>query len=374
MFGIDITRDDLVETAIFVGIVIAGVIIARIISALLGRIVHRFTHATETELDDQVVAALRRPLVLMIGWQAIFIGTRVPSYLDNHERTIERLWLAITLLVAVFVVQRIVQVLLTWYAVEFSKRTSTGLDEKTLPMVRRIVGVAIYGIGLVILLDQLGVSVSPLLAGLGLSGLAVALAIQPLLSNIFAGSYVLSDASVGVGDFIEIEGGQSGWVEDIGWRAARIRTFDNNSVVIPNATLAAATVTNFDTQSAPVGVPVVCGVAYEEDLQRVEDVVKETLQTIVVDFPKIVDSEYTPWFAYNAFGDSNIDFLMKLRANDRRDVGRVTHEMIKRVHARLTSEGITINYPARRLFLQEEDTSGLARLAGPNGASRAREA
>ena len=222
--------------------------------------------------------------------------------------------------------------------------------------------VTILLVGGVLVLDQLGIAISPLLAGLGIGGLAVALAAQPILANIFAGSYVLSDGSIKVGDFLEIEGGPTGWVDDIGWRATRLRTFDNNLIVIPNSTLADSTVTNFDTEDPPVGVPLICGVAYEEDLDRVEAVTLEVLAQIIEDREE-ANPAYAPLVRFQAFGDSNIDFLMKLQARSRRERGLIAHEMVKRVHARFAAEGITINYPARRLFLEENDTAGLERLA-----------
>ena len=273
----------------------------------------------------------------------------------------QRLWAAASLLVAVVLIWRVAGATFAWYR----RRAAAGeslLGEKALPILRRIVNVTIVLVGAVIVLDQLGIAISPLLAGLGIGGIAVALAAQPILANIFAGSYVLSDGSIRVGDFIELDGGPTGWVDDIGWRATRIQTFDNNMVIVPNSTLADATVTNFDTGEPPVGAPVLCGVAYEEDLEAVEVIVIEVLEGIIRDLPE-ADPGYEPLLRFQAFGESNVDFLIKLRATNRRDVGRLQHEMIKRVHTRLAAEGITINYPARRLFLEQADTGGLERLA-----------
>ncbi len=278
----------------------------------------------------------------------------------------QRLWAALSLLVAVVLIWRVVSAVFAWYGARAAAGASL-LGSKALPILRRIVNVTIVLVGGVIVLDQLGIAISPLLAGLGIGGLAVALAAQPILANIFAGSYVLSDGSIRVGDFIELAGGPTGWVEDIGWRATRIQTFDNNIIVMPNSTLAEATVTNFDRGEPPVGAPVICGVAYEEDLDAVEAIVLDVLAGIIRDLPE-ADPGYEPLLRFQAFGESNIDFLIKLRATNRRDVGKVQHEMIKRVHSRLAAEGVTINYPARRLFLDTADTGGLERLAaGHNG-------
>lgn len=165
-----------------------------------------------------------------------------------------------------------------------------------------------------------------------------------------------------VNDFIEIAGGPSGWVEDIGFRATRIRTFDNNIIIIPNSTLAESTVTNFDTAGAPVDAAIYAGVAYEEDLEHVEAVCDNELRKIIDELDEAVDGQ-DPIIRFQTFGDSNIDFLLKVRAHNRRQVGFLQHTMIKRIHARFAREGITINYPARHIFLAAEDTGGLERLA-----------
>ena len=156
--------------------------------------------------------------------------------------------------------------------------------------------------------------------------------------------------------------GPTGWVEDIGFRATRIRTFDNNIIIIPNSTLAESTVTNFDTAGAPVDAAITNGVAYEEDLDHVEEVCRDELLKIIEELDEAVDG-LEPVIRFQSFGDSNINFLLKVRARSRRQVGFLTHTMIKRIHARFAREGITINYPARRLMLAAEDSDGLQRLA-----------
>ena len=367
MFDFGIDQDQLEETAIALAIFAGGIVVAWFASRVIGRVVQLATHATETDLDDAIVAEVRTPVVLMLVVHAAYIALRTLSYLDDHTGTLRRLWAAASLFVFVWLLWRVIGALFTWYAGRAGEG-SEAFRQKTLPIVRRIVRVTIMLVGAVLVLDQLGIAISPLLAGLGIGGLALALAAQPILANIFAGSYVLSDGSISVGDFLEIEGGPTGWVDDIGWRATRLRTFDNNLIVIPNSTLAESTVTNFDTQDPPVGVPMVCGVAYEEDLERVEAVALEVLAQIVAEREE-ADPGYPPLVRFQGFGDSNIDFLMKLQARNRRDRGRVAHEIVKRIHTRFNAEGITINYPARRLYLQEEDSSGLERLARPAGSN-----
>ena len=363
---LDFPQEQLIEMGIAVAILVGGVLIAWLFAALLRRVVHRYTRATETQLDDDVVQAVRVPLLLMMIVGAAFVALRTLSYLDGHRETIERVWVAATLLLSVLIVQRLLSALLTWYGATVARRTETDWDKKSLPLIRRVLNVVVVVVGGLVILDQVGISISPLLAGLGLGGLAVALALQPLLMNVFASSSMLSDASIRVGDFIEIAGGPTGWVEDIGFRATRIRTFDNNVIIIPNSTLADSIVTNFDVAGAPVDAAITCGVAYEEDLERVERVCLEELRALMTELDEALDGQ-EPIFRYQRFGDSNIDFLMKVRARTRRQVGLVTHTMVKRIHARLNAEGITINYPARRLLLTAEDSDGLERMVSRRG-------
>ncbi|MEX2375941.1 MAG: mechanosensitive ion channel family protein, partial [Dehalococcoidia bacterium] len=201
-------------------------------------------------------------------------------------------------------------------------------------------------------------------AGLGIGGLAVALALQPLLANVFASSYMLSDSSIRVGDWVEVEGGPVGSVDDIGWRATRIRSFDNNIVIVPNSTLASSIVTNYSLTSIEADLRILVGVAYEEDLTRVEAVCEEIIVGLRDEWETAV-KDYEPLVRFQTFGDSNVDILMKMRAQTWSDSFLLRHELMKRVHARFAAEGITINYPARRLILQSGDVEGFDRIRRP---------
>jgi small-conductance mechanosensitive channel len=360
------SNDDAVEVAIAVGIVVGSLILARLVAALLRRIVQRFFHQTTTELDDIVADALRTPLIFAIVTFGLYLGARTISELDDQRDIIDRIYVASTIALLFIAIRSVVLGFVGWFAGRAD--AAQIFDTRTLPMVTRVINIVLFIVGALVVLDTVGIAINPLLTGLGLGGLAVALALSPLLSNVFASSFLISDASIRSGDFIEIEGGPSGWVEDIGWRATRIRTFSNNIVIIPNASLAESTVTNFDTEGEPVDASVTCGVAYEEDLARVEEVCLEVLRE-VRDSSEFTVKEQDPVFLFQSFGDSNIDFLMKVRANDRRNLGRVAHLMVKGIHARLNAEGITINYPARRVLLEEDDTGGFERLiAGARAA------
>jgi small-conductance mechanosensitive channel len=339
------------EALVAVAIVLAGLVLAWAIARFLPRLARWVVPNADSNLTNAIAEQVRGPAAALVLVLAIFIAVELLSHLDPYEETLQRVWAAATLLLAFALAWRATGAVFAWLEFRSAAR-------KSLPILRRVAKGIVLLVGGVMVLDEFGVAISPLLAGIGIGGIAVALAVQPILANIFSGSYLLSDGSIGVDDFIELEGGPTGWVEDIGMRATRIRTFDNNLVLIPNAKLADATVTNFDTADPPAGAAVICGVAYKEDLGQVEDLVIEELGALTADLPE-ADSAFEPFLRFTAFGESNIDFLMKLYATNRRDVSLVQHEMIKRIHARFAVEGIEISLPARRLFLENDEARGL---------------
>jgi len=355
-----LTSADWAEVGLAAAIFAGGIALAWLLAALARAGVHALTRSSELSLDDSIVRALRPPLAALVVLQAGAIAVRTMSFLDGRLDEARRVWVAATLLVVVLGIQRTLSALLTWYSTSPSQRLGTRLNIRSLPLVRRAVNIAVLLTGGLVVLDALGVQISPLLAGLGIGGIAVALALQPLLANVFASSYMLSDASVRVGDLVEIEGGPVGTVEDIGWRATRLRSFDNNVVLVPNSKLADATMTNYSASDSQSDARVLVGVSYESDLARVEAVCVDVL-TVLRDEHEFAVKDAEPIVRFTGFGESNVDMMLKMRAVTWADSFMLRHEMIKRIHARFEQESIIINYPARRLFLQTEDATALVR-------------
>ncbi|MCK9487136.1 MAG: mechanosensitive ion channel family protein [Dehalococcoidia bacterium] len=360
-FGL--TRDEWLETALAAGIMVTVILVATLVAAVAGRIVHRFTRATESQLDDHIAAGVRTPFVLLAAIWALASGSGTLSYAQGHMAWMTRAGIALSVIVVAVAFRRVLVDLLEWQA----GRPGAGgkLHPGSLPLVRRGITILVGASAVLIIMDTLGVAISPLLAGLGIGGLAVALALQPLLANVFASSYMLSDSSIRIGDWVEIQGGLQGQVDDIGWRATRVRTFSNNVVILPNATLAQSTVTNYTLSGMEADAYVTFGVAYEEDLDRVEQVAREVMQEVKDERPSALQS-HTSVFSYTDFGESNVMALLEMRAVTWLDSYDIKHHLIKRLHARFAREGIRMNYPARRLLLEEQDAPAL-RLSARNG-------
>jgi small-conductance mechanosensitive channel len=208
-------------------------------------------------------------------------------------------------------------------------------------------------IGLLITLDSLNISISPLLTTLGIGGLAVALAFKDTLANFFAGFYILADQPIRAGDYIKLEGGPEGYVQEIGWRSTRIRTLPNNIVVIPNSKVSESTITNYFLPERRMSLVLNIGVSYGSNSRRVEEILVEEatraateVQGLLADPPPVV--RFIP-----GFGESSLDFSLICHVREFGDQYPVQHELRHRILERFKKEGIEIPFPQRTVHLRK---------------------
>ena len=357
--------DELAESTLFRGIAAAAVFIIFILLALTSRLLIRIFLKRIRRRDDPgipeiILESMRGPfgffLVstgLLVGYLlAIGIENPILAQLSDTKDLAIKIWKVSVILTATFTVAHVVDRLIDWYLLNIAESTETKIDDTLLPTLRRVLPITIYAVGALVAIDSVGVSISPILAGLGIGGLAVALAVQPTLSNFFAGTYVVTEGELKEGDFIELEGGPSGYVEDVGWRSTKIRSRFNNLVIIPNSRMAESIVTNYFSPTPAMNVIVTCGVSYDANLEDVERFSVEEAEAVINDSDQAI-KDVEPFFGFSNFGDSNIDFFVFLQAIDRTGTFTLKSELIKRIHERFNVEGIEINYPVRKIVYSE---------------------
>jgi len=346
-----VSGSPLLEAAWAVGILLVSALVAWGILLGLRYGQQKLQKQAKPALSSQLLESLSRPLFLLLVFEGLILALSSLSYLATWRPVLGKAGIAVVIVLATYGLTRIGGVLLVWYLRSRTVRRRARIDEGLIRFLRRIMVLIIYAVGILVLLDYLEITITPIVAGLGIGGLAVALALQPLLANFFASTQIISDRIVRVGDYIELDSGVRGYVTDVGWRSTRIRTPFNNMVIIPNSRLADSVITNYYGPKMEVGVMVNCGVSYSSDLAHVENVVLTVAREVIEELEE-ADKTFEPWFSYEEFGDSNINFWVWLQATDRIGSFRVKSELIKRLHARFDQEGITINYPVRTTYLQ----------------------
>ena len=346
--AIQLTGDDLIRWGISAGIIAGFIVLSIIIRFVLKKVVPRLTRRTKTTLDDRIIRALTAPIIIIVIvsglWIALIRLNELASYTNNLQKAFTIIYIAI---VAVLVV-RLIHAILSWYGEKMAARTKSE-EDKLFPVITRFIDIVIYALGLMFIINRFNWDITPLIAGLGIGGLAVALALQPTLSNYLAGTYVITDSIVRMGHYIQIEGGIEGYIEDIGWRTTKIRHWQGNLVIMPNAKLADAIITDYDKPEAPMTFMVECGVSYDSNLEQVEQVTLEVARKVLQESDVSV-KDYNPLFRFTKFGDSNVDFFVILKGQNRISKFILTNAFIKALHARFAEEGIEIQYPARKVY------------------------
>ena len=354
----------------WVGLLIAGIIlvVAIALAVLFSKVVFqrllRLFIVGGADFDVKTVAAIRVPCTAFILLLGLYLALTSLSLHDTVQHTVDKASAVIAVLIGAALVNGVVSAGLLWLEIYLRRHNTDRPRSWLFPLVQRGVWVLIVAITAMLALDILGINISPLVAGLGITGLAVVLALQSTLGNFFAGTYVMSEGVIGAGDYIEMESGIAGYVVDINWHSTLLRTWTNNLVAVPNAMLSENVVTNYSKPEDPLDVVISCGVSYESDLVRVETVGLEVMEQLRRKHPD-AHGDTEPIFRYDEFGDSNVAFYMVVRVNDRLGSFVIRSELIKQLHSRLAAEGITINYPMRKLEFPEGWTAQLASPPDP---------
>lgn len=326
-----------VPLALFIGTVLLGLVARRVVFRLL----RGWAKRTESQLDILLIDTLRGPIALWIVILGLHVATQnseIPQrYLHYFAPTLQVLWgLSFTIALSQF----------AGNMVRFYGGAMRGVKSVS-SLSQKLVQFSILVIGCLWLSKVIfNYSLAPVLTTLGVGGIAVALALQDTLSNLFAGFYVSVSGLVRIGDYIRLDSNQEGYITDITWRCTTMRTQLNNLVVIPNNKLGQAIYTNFTLPDGRMVVTILCGVSGDSDLDAVENLLRDELvncvgevDSMLGDPPPVVRFNPGPWGASLVF---QLVFSVSQFAN----VPTARGEVRKRVYRRLRAAGIPVNFPA----------------------------
>jgi small-conductance mechanosensitive channel len=312
------------------------------------RILNKWASTTDTKIDDITIKALKIPSIFWCIAIGLYIGIAVSElpvrYIFFINKSVHVILIFSITIAAANLAGKIFR---NYIQISALPIPTTGLAYGMLKGV-------IFTIGFLVILSTLGISIAPLLTALGVGGLAVALALQDTLANLFAGIHILVEKSLRVGDFIKLETGQEGYIADITWRTTRVRMLPNNMVVIPNSKLAQSVVTNYYLPEKRMSLLIQIGVNYSSDPEKVENILVEEAKAAVGEIPGLL-GEPEPFVRFiPGFGDSSLDFTLICQVQEFVDQYLAQHELRKRIFKRFKNEGIEIPFPHRTVYLREE--------------------
>jgi len=329
-----------VPLALVAGFFIIGVVFERIV---LGRL-RKFAARTKWQGYEIIISSLRGLTTVSFLLLGIYLAIPYIKISPYAVAVLQKVLFASVIVCSALILSRIA----VGYVGLYSKKTEAILP--TTSIFANLAKVVVFVVGGLIVLQSLDVPITPILTALGVGGLAVALALQDTLSNLFAGLQVLASRLVRPGDYVKLETGEEGYVQDITWRHTAIRTLPNNMVVVPNSKLASALITNYYVPAREMAVLVQVGVSYDSDLEKVQKITIEVAKEVMKEVQGGVP-EFEPFIRYHTFGDFSIGFTVILRAKEYVDQYLVKHEFIKRLYKRYKEQAIKIPFPVRTVYI-----------------------
>jgi small-conductance mechanosensitive channel len=319
-----------------------------IVRAAIFRILHAWAQKTTTQLDDIIIESSKNPSILLAVAIGLHIGLAFSGLPAKHIAYLSKI-LHVVIILSVTVASATLSGRLFKNYVQ-----KTNIPIPTTGLAYGILKGTIIIIGFLIVLTDLGISITPLITALGVGGLAVALALQDTLANLFAGVHILMEKSLRIGDFVKLETGQEGYVDDITWRTTRVRMLPNNVVVIPNSKLAQSVLTNYYLPEKRMSLLISIGVSYSADPEQVERILVEEAKKGTADIPGLLANP-EPFVRFiPGFGESSLDFTLICQVAEFTDQYLAQHELRKRIFKRFKKEGIEIPFPHRTVYLREE--------------------
>jgi MscS family membrane protein len=298
---------------------------------------------TETEVDDILIRALRNVVTCSIPVIGLMVALRPLALQTSILERILFSVLAVLLMRAAII---LIDDMSKWLEETWKDRTASTLDEGLLPLLRKAVKTSVAIVGVLIILGKWQVQIGPLLSALGIGGLAIALALNSSLSNVFSGIQLILDRSVNVGDKVELESGDVGVVLDIGLRTTLMRTYDNEVISLPNSQLADARIKNYTKPDPTIRVGVDFGVAYGSDISEVKRVVLGAISNLddVLQQPE-------PQVLFLNMGDFSLDMTARVWVDNYDKQFARKLEMTELIYNILNENRIEIPFPTRTVHM-----------------------
>jgi len=305
------------------------------------------TERTQTAIDDVIVKAMRRALDLSIVFGALWRLADIWS-LPSSGRVVAAIWLV----ALAFPFGTLLADLLKMVEEKLAPRTATTLDDTALPLLNKVLRFAVIAFAAVLALDQLGVNVTPLVAGASVAGLAVSLAAKDTLSNLIAGVLLIIDRPFQIGDRIEVwnaprETSTWGDVVEIGLRATKIRSTDNLIFVIPNNEIMRRDIVNYTGSGMDIRVRIPIQIAYDTDADEAKAIIKQVVEGV-----QGIKQDPEPQVIIRRFGESGVGLQVRVWIADARRRRTIADEITDKVKVEFDKRGIEIPYPKRDLYIR----------------------
>lgn len=331
------------------GILLLSIILATIALAILKIISGKVAKRTKTELDDKLIETTQQPVFRLIILGGLYLAVLNLGLDNTLVNVLLKFILTAVYLVIILFANKALDALVVFGLKDLASRTDSTLDDQIIPIFHKTVSVVIWAFGVILILGVWGVDVGPFLAGLGIAGLAISFALQSTLSNIFAGVSLIIDKTFRVGDKVQLDG-ELGTIHEITLRSTRLRTYDNEIIIIPNEALAKGKIKNYTQPDLSIRVVVDFGVEYGSDpvkvIKLIENAIKKNIKGIMDELPVSV--------IFTEMGSSSLNFSARFWVSNYDEAFVKKLEATDLIHEELTKAKIGIPFPTQTIHLRKE--------------------
>jgi small-conductance mechanosensitive channel len=335
----ELTPEQWMELGISAGILLGVIIIGRwLIRLIVGKGIRRLAGMTETEFDDIILKATLGPLHWLVILAALDFGLRRLDFLPTHwQEALDTFFYVAYFILGTIFLLRMTTGLFNWYAGKLEHERDTSTVAQMLPFIRRIATIVIGVIALVTLLGQF-TDVSALLATLGVGSLAIALAAQTSLEDLFSGFLIMFDRPYLIGDRVEIQELNTwGDVIDIGLRSTRIRTRDNRYVIVPNSIMGRNLVVNYSRPDTEYRIEIELALDLDTDI----DLARKTMIEAVKDVEGVLPNRRVEAL-FLAFDPAGLRFRVRWWLDSYYDARRMFDKVNSAIYTALNEVGIKL--------------------------------
>ncbi len=324
--------------------ILLSILIAKVMYWILSNIVKKITARTKSNLDDLLIEKLEGPIALAIGLFGVWVFVDVLALPNGLKKFLDVLFYILTVINIVWTSTRLVDAVIDEYIVPLTEKSSSDLDDQILPIMRKALKATLWILAIIIGLSNAGYDVGALIAGLGIGGLAFALAAQDSVKNLFGGITIFTDKPFKIKDRV-IASGHDGFIEEIGLRSTRLRTTEGRRVTIPNSVFSNTSIENISSEPSKK-VILNLGLTYDMNYEKM-NLALSTLKEIA-EKNKNIETNYT--INFNNFLDSslNIEFVYFIRKD--KNIPSSQTEMNLEILKNFNEKGIEFAFPTQTIF------------------------
>ncbi|MAG08248.1 hypothetical protein CMO89_02150 [Candidatus Woesearchaeota archaeon] len=324
--------------------------LATIIILFYKRYIKKIALKTKTKADDIILEKSEKPVFYIL----LLVGIKMAiKPLSITNPAVQSGFDTLVIIVIAYIISSFVNTVISLWGKKIADATKSTLDDEILPLFHSFSKVLIWAIALIIIFDTWGVEIGPLLASLGIAGIAIAFALQTSLGNLFGSVSLILDKTFKVGDVIQLESGEIGQIVGVGLRSTKLKTFDNELLIIPNGQLSNSKIKNLAKPNNILRIVLPIGVAYGSDIDKVKETLLNTLKNIDGTVHSN-DEKFKPRVRFIKMNDFSLDFELRFYIEDYKERFDISDKILSKAYKELNKQKIDIPFPTRTVYLKKD--------------------